>query len=343
MNHSHLLALTLGSTLAILTPALAQDAKLEAPLKVEVPAGEGLVAVEDLIKTWSRQTGRSAFVTPQAAALKIKLAVGGHTLTRAALMDLLNDHEVLLVESATRVRAMKHREAQVRINSAHAKVYTEDQALPSYNAPVTLVYQVKNGSGSALFANLRGLLSRDSLRLGNILYIRGPEQIVIFDLAPKVAYYREILRNLDKPDVKPSQRVLIYEVPDSTWSRLKVTPGRSAAAALAKLVSEGQATLHDEARVHGFRFSFSRELRDGKGRDFHLSLNVYDPDVDPKQPLTGPTRLSLSLSRSTEGGGQQNRRLLVEAPSPDVTTLVSAKLDSGEAPTHLVVVLSPTP
>ena len=341
MNHSRLLALTLGSSLAILTPALAQDAKFDAPLTVEVPAGEGLVQVEALVRAWARQTGRSAFVTPHVAAIKVRLAVGGHTLTRAELTSLLQDHDVLLVESPTRVRAMQSREAQNRISSYQAPVYTENQTLPTFNTPVTLVYQVKHGGGSAIFANLRGLLSRDPLRLGTILYIQGPERIVVFDLAPKVSYYREVMRSLDQAYPTPRQQVTIYEVPDATWARLKATSDQEAAAALTKLASEGQVTRHDEARVHGFRFSFARELRDGKGRDFQLSLVVYTPEVSAKRPSSGPPRLALSLDRQGEEGGRQSRRLEVEAPNPALTTLVAAKLDAGPTQTHIVVVLTP--
>jgi len=343
MNHSRVLALTLGSALAILTPALAQETKLEAPLELEVPAGEGQVEVEDLVQAWARQTGRSAFVSPQIASLKVRLAVGGHSLTRAELLALLGDNEVLLVESATRVRALHYREAQARVNSTQAKVYTEAQTLPALNAPVTLVYQVKNGAGSALYANLRGLMSRDPLRLGNILYIQGAERIIVFDLAPKVASYLALLRTLDQAIFKPSQHVTIYEVPASTWSRLKATPGPEAAAALTKLAAEGKATLHDEARVHGLRFSFSRGLRDDKGHDLHLSLSVSDPDSKSKRPGPSAPRLSMNLSRRGQNGAEQTRQLQAEAPDPSLTTLLSAKLDSGERSTHLVVVLSPTP
>ena len=192
-----------------------------------------------------------------------------------------------------------------------------------------------------IFANLRGLLSRDPLRLGTILYIQGPERIVVFDLAPKVSYYREVMRSLDQAYPTPRQQVTIYEVPDATWARLKATSDQEAAAALTKLASEGQVTRHDEARVHGFRFSFARELRDGKGRDFQLSLVVYTPEVSAKRPSSGPPRLALSLDRQGEEGGRQSRRLEVEAPNPALTTLVAAKLDAGPTQTHIVVVLTP--
>lgn len=346
MIHSRLLALTLGSTLAILTPTYAQDSKLDAPLEVEVPAGEGAVEVGDLVRAWARQTGRRAFVTRQVANLKVRLGVGGHTLTRTQLSEALRDHEVLLVETPERVRAMHHRSAQSRIQLSAGKIYTQDQALPTYNTPVTLVYQVKSGAGSTMFANLRGLMSRDSLRLGNVLYIQGPERIVITDLAPKVAYYREVMRKLDVALIprQPSQHVTVYEVPHQIWSRLVRAPERKAAADLGKLAEEGKLLTLDAARVNGFTFALTREIRDAKGGRLDLDLRLYVPTPGKTPSMTPPTPLlALNLSRSGPDDQRQARRLQVEAPDPSRTTIVSAKLDSGSTATHLVVVLSPTP
>jgi hypothetical protein len=343
MIHSRLLALSLGSTLAILSPALAQDAKLDAPLRVEVPAGEGLAEVGDLVRSWAGQTGRRAFVTQSVSGLRVRLGVGGHSLTRGELTGLLQDHDVILVETEGRVRAMHNREAQNRVQISSGKVYLQDAALPQLNTPVTLVYQVKSGAGAAIYANLRGLLSRDSTRMGNILYIQGPERILICDLAPKVAYYREVLRSMDVVATQPRQKVTIYEVADATWSRLEKASPQEGAAALAKLANEGQATIHDEGRVNGFTFGLSRELRDGKGRSFNVDLRLYVPSNKAKGHAPTSPLLSLNLSRDGAEGARQNRRLQVEAPAPSLTTIVSAKLDSGATPTHLVVVLSPAP
>lgn len=337
---THLLALTLGSSLALLSPALAQNAKLDAPLEVEVPAGEGLVEVDELIRAWARQTGRRPHASRSVANLKIRLGVGGHTLERAELCALLADHDVLLVESEQRVRALHYREAQTRIDNSQGRLYTQDEALPKHNTPATLVYRVQHGAGSTIFANLRGLMSRDPLRIGNLLYVQGPEQIIIFDLAPKVAYYRSILERLDLPVQALSQQVTIYEVPDASWTRLKAQPSEAAAAALIKLASEGKVTRHDEARVVGERFAFSKELRDAKGSELQLDLRIHQPS-GKNQPL-GPLSLSVSLHRQAQDGARQSRRLQVGLPPANATTLVSAKLDQGELETHLVVVVSPT-
>ncbi|MCW8137834.1 MAG: hypothetical protein KIT58_02920 [Planctomycetota bacterium] len=46
--------------------------------------------------------------------------------------------------------------------------------MPDYDELVTAVFQVKHGAGNSIFATVRGLLTRDTNRIGNILSTWGP-------------------------------------------------------------------------------------------------------------------------------------------------------------------------
>lgn len=65
------------------------------------------------------------------------------------------------------------------------------------NEVVTAVIQIDHGAGSEIFQNLRGILNQDRSRAGEILYIRGPEVILVTDFAANVEYYRKIIKALD--------------------------------------------------------------------------------------------------------------------------------------------------
>ena len=69
---------------------------------------------------------------------------------------------------------------------------------------MTRVVQVRHGGGNAIFATLRGLLTRDPNRVGNLLYVQGSEQLVVCDFARNVRYYEQTIRALDQPAVAPA-------------------------------------------------------------------------------------------------------------------------------------------
>src|SRR5205814_4459164 len=73
----------------------------------------------------------------------------------------------------------------------------DDKTLPPREELLTALVQVTNGAGNDIFATVRGLLVRDVNRIGNILYVRGPEVIIIVDYSANVEYYLKIIRALD--------------------------------------------------------------------------------------------------------------------------------------------------
>jgi type II secretory pathway component GspD/PulD (secretin) len=84
--------------------------------------------------------------------------------------------------------------------------------VPANDELVTAVFQVKHGAGASIFATVRGLLTRDTNRIGNILYVQGPERIILVDLASKVRYYREVIEQLDVPAAGPATATHIIQL-----------------------------------------------------------------------------------------------------------------------------------
>ena len=116
------------------------------------------------------------------------------------------------------------------IQASSAPLYEQDAPLPRTNTYVSLSYRVRHGAGSAIYANLRGIMARDPSRAGNILYVQGPERLIITDFAPSVEAYRKLLRTLDQP--VGGQLVTLYQVPEARWEALKQQPNAAICAAL---------------------------------------------------------------------------------------------------------------
>ena len=343
------LSLALAVTLFALTPTLAQESKLDAPLSVEVPPGEGVVQIEDLVRAWAKQTGRRAYISPSVKTLKATLGVGSHQLGRGEMLALLADHDVIIVEDSSRIRALNSREVQSK-TGGHldaSRVYSGDDKLPTMNTPISLAYRIQHGAGSAIYANLRGILARDPTRGGNILYIQGAELIVISDLAPKVAYYQRLIRLLDRPLLPTSQQVTVYEVPGELWAGLKTTAAGEASTRLAKLFAERRVVRLEQARINGHRFSLERSLTQRDGARLQLQVRVSIPSPPKGAVIRDETpRLSIALFRQAKGEkGEERleRQVEVDAPPPAQAALVSAVLGAEEDSAHLVVVFTPIP
>jgi general secretion pathway protein D len=85
--------------------------------------------------------------------------------------------------------------------------YVESADVPDHDELVTAVFQIKNGTGNNIFATLRGFGARDMNRVGNMLYVPGPEIIIVVDLASKVRYYGRLIEALDSPGPRKEMKV----------------------------------------------------------------------------------------------------------------------------------------
>lgn len=334
------LCLALAIPLLTLTPALAQDAKLDPQIELEVPESAELT-VPAILETVATKLKAVLIVSPSVRSLQIKFANRSSLpLKWSALKKILRFHDVIVHESQPSgpkgpwlLQVMGAREVQTR--SGGPNPFVSPDQIPAHDEVVTAVFKIKHGAASAIYANLRGILARDPTRSGNILYIQGPELVIVTDLSRNVVYYRSLIQTLDRPVLGASCEVSVYEVPASIWERVKPLSDAESAAALGKLASEGKVTRHEEARVKGRTFSLESNLVQEDGSSQALVVRVSKPE----NVSNARARLMISLQR--QGKDRQGRQVELDAPSQSQTSLVSAVLGSGPASPHLVIVFRP--
>jgi hypothetical protein len=153
-------------------------------------------------------------IDPQMVGTKIKFTPSDAPLTWGVFKKVLDFYDIVVEEKEVDGRWLML--AHLRRNIAQRagppfKVIEAGEELPKREEIVTAVVQVKHGAGNDIFATVRGLLVRDVNRIGNILYVRGPEVIIFVDFAPNVDYYTKIVKALDVPAPRAATKELRLE------------------------------------------------------------------------------------------------------------------------------------
>lgn len=207
--------------LALAAPALAQQPPPStagaddgpddaATLRVEM-APSSDVEVGALVATWARRFKALPIVDPQLAGIRVRLATPVDLdLTWGTVKQVLDLYDVVITEShpagsAWVITANHRRNLPGRSGLVAGRVVGAD-AVPRHDELVTAIVRVQHGAGAMIFSTLRGIMARDPNRLSNILYVQGPELIIVVDLAPRVAWCLDIVRALD---VEGPRRVLL--------------------------------------------------------------------------------------------------------------------------------------
>jgi len=169
--------------------------------------GPRAVLVGELLERWRSALACQLYVDAQAQGVRVPVPA---SITWGETRALLELHDVVVVEGpgvggswsvrAHHRRSLSQKECRPRV--------VEADALPAHNELVSVTLRVRHGQGSQIFAALRALLTRDPNRLGNILFLPSSETLVVVDLAPRVAYYAELLRRLDVPLARHAHRVI---------------------------------------------------------------------------------------------------------------------------------------
>jgi hypothetical protein len=183
----------------------------------EAPVEEPPIEVRLLVGAWAKKLGLTPVVDDALAQLYVPVPPGA---SWEALLEVLAFHDVIVerrpgVLIAHTRRFMAHRVAPpFRIVPPGAPLVPGDEA-------VTTFVPVKTRNAGDIFAAVRGLLVRDLNRFGNILYIRGPEIIVIVDLARNADYYRRCIEALDTAPPAFATRVMpVAHAPAGEVARL---------------------------------------------------------------------------------------------------------------------------
>jgi hypothetical protein len=198
----------------LVAPARAQERTTADLDATELASGidpNAAIDAEKLLQLWSLRLKVPITIDPQMAGTKLRFAECASPLTWGVFKEVLEFNDIVLEEKIS--DGGKILFAHLRRNFAPKaappfRVFGYGEELPKGEEIVTAVVQVRNGAGSDIFATVRGLLVRDVNRIGNILYIRGPEVVVVVDFAKNVEYYTKIIRLLDVPSPNATFRVM---------------------------------------------------------------------------------------------------------------------------------------
>lgn len=325
-------------------PALAQDQPVERPeATLRVEAGES--AVSDLLQRWADARGKVLQLDPQLAQLRLRFGADA-ALDATSFRHILDFHDVVLLERGDVLEA--HHRRNLSQKGGPPWQHVEGLA-PRTDELVTCVVPIEHGAGSSIFATVRGLLTRDANRIGNILYVQGPEVIILVDLGHNVRYYQEVIAALDRPPPLASSRarLSVYEVDRAWWTKTRA--GRAAPAALADALRAAvdQASLVGEVALHGAEpFAVERDVQ-VDGQQVRLTLEVgaltrSGKDGEPVVvPAAGPGQ-QLRLRLDVGGPGAAALRLTAHTTfaagegAPSVQTFSGR---AGERPTDVVVLI----
>ncbi len=195
------LVLLVSCTL-LATPLRAQEGRFDqVTLEAVVEAG-GQTDADALLQLWSKKLGVTIFIDQQMAGTKIKHLNSSTSMTWGGFKKVLDFYDIVIDEKEvvgqTILFAHLRRNFPAKVGPPFRTV-TVEEAAKRPDEVVTALIPIKHGSGNDIFATVRGLLVRDVNRIGNILYVRGPEMIIIVDFGMNVSYYASVIRALDAP------------------------------------------------------------------------------------------------------------------------------------------------
>jgi hypothetical protein len=166
----------------------------------DVVSSDNAVDATELLNLWAPRLKASIVADPQMAGLKIPARETDQKTTWGSFKKVLDFHDVVVEENEASghliVFAHLRRNIACRV-APPFQVIPPSDPIPARDAIVTAFVQIKHGAANDIFATVRGLLVRDVNRIGNILYVRGPEVIIISDFASNCTYYKKIIEQLD--------------------------------------------------------------------------------------------------------------------------------------------------
>jgi general secretion pathway protein D len=173
------------------------------------------LVVESLLELVANEFKALLVIDPQVANMRMKFANRAKVPLRwGDLKEVLKFYEVHVLESQKgpdgpwMLKAIHQRSIPTKAQPPYKFVDGKD--LPDHEEMVTAVFQIENGAASTIFANLRGIMSRDQSRAGNILYVQGPELLIITDTTSKVRYYDRLIEALDVAG--PRKKLEIFRI-----------------------------------------------------------------------------------------------------------------------------------
>lgn len=265
-------ALAAGLLLLVSTPATAQERPVERPdPTIQVEAGE--VSLEQVLQRWASAQGKLLQLDPQLQPYTVRFAAPA-SLDALTLRHVLDMHDAVLVERDGVLEAHHRRNVAQKLGPPWD--YVEGLA-PRDDRLVTCVVPIEHGAASSIFGVVRGLLVRDTNRIGNVLYVQGPEVIVLVDFGHNVRYYQEVIAALDRPPPLASSRVrlAVYEVERAWWTKTRAErPSATAQATTLRAGGNDAVTLLSEAALQGAEPIALERAIEVDGQQVRLSIEV---------------------------------------------------------------------
>jgi hypothetical protein len=232
-----------GSPTPLTKPAVKDVHELvtlqEDPLLLEVPAGSHTLS--ELFDRWCAAHGLSGSTDKQVEMLKVDFPTA-RSLDRVQFRALLEAQDVVLVVGEGKTANIYHRRNLA--TKVSDSLLVEGDTAVDPDRFISRVIRIRHGDGSTIFATVRGLLTRDTNRIGNILFVTEPQLITVVDLARKVRYYEEMITQLDRPQShRPRARVEIFQVGAADWATLRDKPSAVALFGITRLVAKDEAFL----------------------------------------------------------------------------------------------------
>jgi hypothetical protein len=165
-----------------------------------------------LLEIWAKRLGNELVYDQSVVGVRLNMSGVDRTLTWGRFKAILDFHDVVVEERKVGDRwiTFVHQRRNLAAKLPLPFRFVGPDALPERDEVVTVAYTVRHGAGNDIYAVMRGLLVRDQNRVANMLYVRGPELILIVDFASNVRYYLQVLRSLDVP--APERVLRAYKV-----------------------------------------------------------------------------------------------------------------------------------
>jgi general secretion pathway protein D len=175
--------------------------------------------VGEVLQSWGAVLGQIVVAEPQVAEQKINLLTRQNRMTWGVFKKILLMNGIVIVEDQVGPEQLLIK-AYLQRNLANSvappfAVIPDTVELPRRSEIVTAIIPIKWGAGREIFSNVRALVSRDRNRTGAIVYVQGPEAILVTDFADSVAFYEKIIKALDveAPGQSTQMRKLEFAIP----------------------------------------------------------------------------------------------------------------------------------
>jgi hypothetical protein len=147
------------------------------------------VVVTDLLARWAKRFNALLIPDRCIVGTTIRWVTDPDAVSWEITKTILDFHDVVIVEDQPVPGGPWLIRAHARSNCGGTGTCT-----PLFSPElVTGVFPIQYGAGQQIFATIRGLITRDVARVGNILFTQGPDVLVIVDLPENMRYYRRVI------------------------------------------------------------------------------------------------------------------------------------------------------